>query len=489
MQPTPFFPPWRAQLGPMGARTAQACQSVRAYTLNQIEDRFGPWLPADLFPKAAKKANSRDRIYTGPLTFWSMLWQSFNPQATGRLVVRQIQALFLLQGGPQVSEEDGAYCRAKDRLPVREFPKILHASAAAADQLAAARTLLQGRPIKVVDGSTLTTPDTPKNRKAYPPVQCPEPNFPMLRMVVLFSLLSGAVLNVVTGTLRAAELPMLYQMFDQLIAGDILLGDRNFGNFVLLALLQHFKPEVDFLGRSVRQIKGCHRCKRLGKNDWLMIWKRGKKPSLWLPVPLWAALPKQLTVRIVRGSCYVKGFRVRRVTVVTTLLDAQAYPAEQILQAYLRRWRLELCLDDLKTTLEMEMLRARTPAMLFKEIYTRLIAHNLVRCTMAQAVASQPDVPLERVSFKGTLDALRPFTQAMSQARTKKKRSQLWAALLKTLVADLLPERPGRREPRAVKRLKSKYPRLNAPRRLFVDRPKKSKRRRPIPSRIEHWLM
>ncbi len=475
MHPTPFFQAWRAQLAPMGARTAQAFQSVRAYTLNQLEARFGAWLPADLFPKAAKKANSRDRLYTRPRTFWSMLWQSFNPQATGRLVVRQLQALLLLEGGPSVSEEDGAYCRAKARLPVRDFPKALSATARAADQLAPARTELQGRPAKVVDGSTCTAPDTPKNRKAYPPVQCPEPNFPMLRVVVLFSLLSGAVLHVITGTLRAAELPMLYQMFDQLIAGDILLGDRNFGNFVLLALLQHFKPGVDFIGRSVRRVDGRHRLRRLGKNDWLVSWKRGHKPSLWLPTPLWAALPKEITVRIVRGSCYVKGFRVRQVTVVTTLLEAQAYPAQEILQAYLRRWRLELCLDDLKTTLEMEMLRSHTPDLLFKEVYTRLIAHNLVRCTMAQA-ASRQAVALERISFKGTLDALRPFTQAMSQASTKKKRSQLWAALLQTLAADLVPERPGRREPRAVKRVKNKYPRLCVPRCQFIDPPKKSVR-------------
>jgi ribosomal protein L17 len=488
MQQTPFFSSWRAQLAPMGPRSAPAFQAARAYTLNQLEEHFGPWLPADLFPKAARKANSRDRIYTRSLTFWSMLWQSLHPQAAGRLVVRQIQALFLLRDGPRVSEEDGAYCRAKARLPVREFPKALSATAAAADRLAPARDALQGRPTKIIDGSTVTAPDTPKNRKAYPPVQCPQPNFPMLRVVVLFSLLSGAVLSVVTGTLRAGELPMLYQMFDQLAVGDILVGDRCYGNFVLLALLQHVKPGVDFLGRSVRQVDGRHRYKRLAKNDWLIHWKRGKKCSLWLPLPLWLALPKQLTVRMVRGSCYVKGFRVRQLTVVTTLLDAQQYPAPQILQAYLQRWRLELCLDDLKTTLEMEMLRAHNPTMLFKELHTRLIAHNLIRCTMAQA-ASHREVSLERISFKGTLDALRSFTQAMSQARTKKKRSQLWTALLDTLAADLLPKRPGRREPRAVKRRKSKYPRLNAPRQLFVDRPKKSKRRRAITPPIEHWLM
>src|SRR5664279_6042858 len=121
----------------------------------------------------------------------------------------------------------------------------------------------------------------------------------------------------------------------------------------------------------------------LGKDDWLMAWKQGKHPALWLPKPLWLALPKEITVRIVRGSCYVKGFRVRRITLVTTLLDASRYPAREILQAYLRRWRLEMCLDDLKTTLEMEMLRSRSPAMVQREIYAHLIAHNLVRYTMA----------------------------------------------------------------------------------------------------------
>jgi hypothetical protein len=182
-----------------------------------------------------------------------------------------------------------------------------------------------------------------------------------------------------------------------------------------------------------------------------------------------------MTVRLVRGSLYCKGFRVRQVTLVTTLLDPQLYPAREILQAYLRRWRLEMCLDDLKTTLEMEMLRGRTPEMVQREVYAHLIAHNLIRYTMAQA-ATQQTVNLERISFKGTLDALRQFTQAMSQARTKSKRRQLWTKLLETLAADLVPERPGRSEPRAVKRVKTKYPRLSAPRRQFRDRPKRNVR-------------
>ena len=473
---TPFFPSWHPQLAPMRGRLAHAFHTVRACTLCQLEERFGSYLPPSLFPKRAKKANSRDRIYTRPRTFWSMLWQSLNPKASGRQVVRQIQALFQLHAGPSPSQEDGAYCRAKARLPLKEFPKALRAAAQAADRLAPAPTLLQDRPTKVADGSTLTAPDTSQNRRRYPPVQAPEPNFPMLRVMVLFSLISGAILSAVTGDLRTAELPMLYQMFDLLAANDILIADRGLGNFVLLALLHHSKPGVDFIGRSARQVDGRRRLKRLGQGDWLVAWKKGCNPSLWLPAPLWALLPKEITVRIVRGGCYVKGFRVRRVTLVTTLLDAERYPAREILQAYLRRWRLEMCLDDLKTTLELEMLRSRSPQMLQKEIYTHLIAHNLIRCAMAHA-ATEHAVALERISFKGTLDAVRQFTQAMSQARSKKNRSQLWNKLLQTLARDLVPERPGRCEPRAVKRVKNKYPRLSCARHLFSDRPKRNVRR------------
>jgi len=453
---TPFLPALRAQLAPMGARLVRARHTLQTYTLGQLETHFGSCLPQTLFPKAARHTNSRDRSYTRWLTFWSMLWQGFNPKASGREVVRQIQALFALQDRPPVATEDAAYCRAKARLPVSEFPKALAATAQAADQRAAPSALLQGRRVKVVDGSSLTLADTPKNRAAYPALQSPAPNFPMLRIVVLFSLASGAILSLATGNLHAAELPLLSQLFDQLLQGDILLGDQGFGNFTLLALLQTLHRGVDFIGRSARHVDRRHRLKRLGKQDWLVQWQRGPNPSLWLALAQWLALPKQMTVRIVRGRISCKGFRQRQVTLVTTLLDARLYPAQHILQAYLRRWRLEMCLDDLKTTLQMETLRARTPDMVHRELYAHLMAHNLIRYTMVQA-ASAYAVPVERISFKGTLDAVRQFTQAISQARTGKKRRQLWSKLLETLAADQVPERPGRVEPRAVKRVKRKY--------------------------------
>jgi hypothetical protein len=461
----------------MGDRTAHVCRAVRAYTLCQLETVFARWVPTDLFPKACDKANSRDACYTRWRTFWCLLWQCFHPGASGREVVRQLQTVFRLEGGPKISKRDGAYCRAKARLPLEEFPKALAATAHAADQQAPPWTQLQGRPVKVVDGSALTLPDTPKNRKAYPPLQCADrPSFPMMRIVVLFSLLSGAISGLAQASLAVSELALLALLLKDLVASDILLGDRGFGSYPVIALLRH-SLQVDFIGRTTRRVDGRQRLKRLGHNDWLIVWRKGRRASPWLSALEWMALPDQITLRAVKGSCYRKGFRVRQVLVVTTLLDPQAYPAAQILQAYLRRWRLEMCLDDLKTTLHMDMLRGRSPAMVQKEAYMRLTAHNLIRCTMAQA-ACEHNVGLERISFKGSLDTLRQFAHGMARARSKKKRAELWAEVLATLAEDLVPERLGRREPRAVKRKKNKYPRLDTLRRKFRDHPKRSFRRK-----------
>jgi hypothetical protein len=478
MPKTPFFSAWRPRLNPMGSRTARALRKICPYTLCQLESCFAPWLPATLFPKASHSLNSRDRDYTRGRTFWSMLWQSLNPLASGREVVRQLQALFELENGPRLSSEDGAYCRAKARLPLPEFPKALDATARHADRLAPTFPLLRGHPIKAIDGSTLTVQDTRKNRAAYPTPQVGEsPNFPMLRLVVLFSLLSGAILAMTQGALEISELALLNRLAGQLVAGDILLGDRGFGSFPVIVWLKTLL-KVDFIGRTTRGVDGRHRVRRLGRNDWLITWK--KTPSCtspWLSAVQRALLPTEITLRAIKTSCSQKGFRVRRLTVVTTLVDPELYPAQAIIEVYGRRWRLEMCLDDLKTTLQMEFMRGRTPEMVQKEIYTRLIAHNLIRCLMAQT-ATRHDVELDRLSFKGSLDALRHFTHAMARAGSKAKRKRVWDRLVEILAEDQVPERPDRIEPRAVKRKKNKYPRLSAPRHKFKGRPKRHTRRK-----------
>ena len=476
MSDTPFFPEWHARLAPMGSRLAQVLKTVKALTLSQLEDRFAPAVPADLFPKAASQTNSRDRLFPQGRTFWCFLWQCLTPLSSCRKVALQIQALFTLHDGGDVSENDAAYCRARKRLSEKGMRQALTATGRTAGQRAPALALLRGRPLKMVDGTMVNLPDTPANRKAYPKSKCQQMNsgFPLMRLVVIFSLASGAILSMLEGNLHMAELRLFHLLMNTLEKGDIVVGDQGFGNYVALTLLQAIG--VDFIARSARKVDP-RRAQRLGPKDWLVTWKKGRKPSAILTPAQWLLLPPEVSVRIVRGSLYQKGFRVREVTLVTTLVDSVLYPREEILRAYLRRWRLEMCLDDIKTTMGMHTLRCKTPAMVVKEALAYLTAHNLIRWLMVQA-AQEHQVDLAQISFKGTIDAFREFSQAIVQARSRRKAQSLWAKLLRTLAGDLLPQRPGRREPRAVKLRKNKYPRLNKPRHRFHDPPKRNERRK-----------
>ena len=474
---TPDFPAWSHRLGPMKARLLATGSQLRPSTLSQLEARLGSCLPGPLLAKPAGGPHSRDRIYSLPRTFWGWLWQMLNHNASCREVVRQVQALCALQGGPAVDEDTGGYCQARARLPQPLLEKALAASARTAAQRAPALSLLGGRPLKVVDGSSLRLPDTRANQKRFPQPanQKRGCGFPVMKLVVLFCLTSGVLLARATGTLWESEARLLHRLLATLKPGDIVVGDRGFGNFVILALLA--SAGVDFIGRVPTNIRhvDLRRGRRLGRHDRLVCWCKGPRQGHWLSAAAWAALPVLMEVRILRTQVRQRGFRSREITLVTTLRDAQLYPAEELLAAYARRWRLELCLDDLKTTLGLETLKCLSPAMAENELLMGLIAHNLLRCVMAEA-AQTHTAPLERISFKGALDALRQFNHALCQTRCVRRKKELWAVLLLALARDLVPERPGRREPRAVKR-RPKYPLLTRARTQLRDRPRRSVRR------------
>ena len=465
---TPYFPTLRSRLAALGRRTAH---TVRQTTLAQLQQHLRDLLPAPLLSSADEGPNSRERIYTLRLTFECFLWQLLKPQTACREVVRQVQALFQLHGQGPVEDGDSAYVQARLRLPRERLEQAVRATAQTADRRVGAVGQLQGRPVKVVDGSTTQLPDTAANQKRYPQPASQKPGcgFPVLKFVVLFSLASGALLNVLLGTLHHHDLRLLRGLWEQLQKGDILLGDRAYGEYTTLAGLP---PQgVDVVARLHHRRKvDFRKARRLGKNDGLFVWAKGCQQSPILSATEWAFLPAQITVRIIRFTATIRGFRSRRVTLVTTLLDSKLFPAHELVGLYARRWRLELCLRDLKTTLGMEVLRCKTPDMAEKELLAYLVAHNLIRCVMAEAVArAAGSVDLERVSFKGSLDALRQYSAAMAQARNRKMRRQLWEDLLWNLVRDLVRKRPGRTEPRAVKRRPKPYPLLNQPRRRFVE--------------------
>jgi hypothetical protein len=463
---TPYFPAFRSRLAPLGRRTAQR---VRQATLAQLQEQLRDFLPPPLLSAEDEGPNSRARVFSLRLTFECFLWQMLQPKTSCREVVRQVQALFRLHGGGTVREGDSAYIQARQRLPKERLEKALAATAQAARVRTRPPTPLQGRPVKVIDGSTAQLADTPENQQRYPQPSTQKPGcgFPVLKLAVLLCLHSGVVLDVLLGSLHHHDLRLLNGLWERLKPGDILLGDRAYGEYTTLAGLP--RQGVDVVARLHQKRKVDFRqARRLAKNDGLFVWTKGCQQSEILTSAEWALLAPQITVRLVRFTATIRGCRSRRVTLATTLLDPVAYPAHELAALYERRWRLELCLRDLKTTLGMEQLRCKSPDMAEKELLACLAAHNLIRCVMAQA-AVQEEVALERISFKGTVDALRQYSNAMAQARNRKLRRQLWRDLLFNLARDLVPLRPNRREPRAVKHRPKPYPLLNKPRRRFVE--------------------
>jgi hypothetical protein len=470
---TPYFPAFRARLAALGRRTAQA---LRQATLSQLQQHLRDLLPAPLLSATDEGPNSRDRVFSLRFTFECFVWQMLQPGTSCREVVRHAQALLRLLWRTPIDEGNSAYVQARQRLPRERFEPALSATARTADQRVGSGGQLQGRPVKVVDASTTQLADTKKNQARYPQsgAQKPGCGFPVLKLMVLFSLCSGAVLNVMFGNLHDHDLRLLHGLWEALKRGDILLGDRAFGEYTTLAALPQWLG-VDVVARlHARRKADFRQAQRLAKHDGLFVWHKGYQQSQILSAAQWARLPAPITVRLLRFTATIRGFRSRRITLVTSLVDPKLYPAQDLIALYARRWRLELCLRDLKTTMGMEQLRCQSPDMAEKEILAYLVAHNLVRCLIAEAVATYR-VDMERVSFKGSMDALRQYSNAISQARSQTMRDQLWQDLLLNLARDLVPHRPDREEPRAIKRRPKPYPLLNRPRQRFRQSPHRNR--------------
>jgi hypothetical protein len=474
---TPDFPQFLKRFAPMGPRAArQTARKLRQATLGQIEPRLAGFLPAFCLKNNPAHDHSRDRIYPLHRVFWCWLWQILQCNAACREVVRQVQMLFCLHG-KSVDAGTSAYCQSRSKIPLALLHQWVSSSSQAARKLIPSTAFLQARPLKAVDGSSVRLADTPKNQQLFPQPhsQHPGAGFPIMKMVALFCVASGCLPACVTGNRFQSEVSLAGQLWPSLIRRDVLVSDRGFASFVVVAWLQSLG--VDLIARVPTRIRRIdfRKGRRLGSKDALFVWNKGKIRSRWLPLAQWMGLPQSLTVRILQVRVCLPGLRVQTLILMTTLLDPKLYPAQQIAEAYRLRWRQEMCFDDLKTTLHMAHLKSQTPVMAQKELCMLLIAHNLLRALMVQA-AVQAQIKIEQISFKGTLDGFRQCSQGMAQAKSKAKREALWEEFKRTLAADSLPHRPGRREPRAVKRI-IKYPKLNCHRRLFKDRLSRNKRR------------
>jgi hypothetical protein len=334
--------------------------------------------------------------------------------------------------------------------------------------------LWKGHEVKIIDGTGLSMPDTPANQAVYPQESQQKPGcgFPLLRLVSLSSLGSGAILDFISYSQRSHDIQLFDQLRPHLRRNNLLVGDRGFCSYAQLGLLQAAGVHALFRLHQGRPGNGrrsrLKSVKKLGKGDWLVDWKRSATKPKYMTEEDLAKIPERLAVRIIRVQIAARGMRTRSLVLVTTLLDAKAYPASEIAELYRRRWRMELTFRDLKTVMQMDILRCKTPDMVQKEILMHFIAHNLVRLLMQEA-ASVWSVPLQRISFKGTLDTLREYLTAIGCGRKRRFPHGIYSQMIAAIAAGQLPERPGRREPRAVKRRPKNHQWLTAPRRLFKE--------------------
>jgi len=474
---TPFLKAFGPLLFGRAARGAVG-KVKRVDSLQELYELFGHLFPEQLLATAEEGLNSRERIFTPQVVFWAFVAQVLSPGSACREMVRRIEAWW--QGSAAEAAMSGstsAYCQARARLDPQVLELIAqHLCWSLERNVLQEERWLGGRAVKIVDGTNLSMPDTAANQELWPQPTSQQPGcgFPMMKLVGLFSLSSGALLETARGNLHVHETLLLREIWDKLQRGDVVLADRGFCSYGAMASLQ---------ARGVDSVMRLHqarpadfrRGKRLGPDDRLISWsKPAQRTAAWSEEEF-AALPETLTLRLIRLQVAAKGFRTQQVILVTTLTDKELYPADELRELYGKRWQVELHFAQIKTILGMDVLRCKSPEMILREVAIHRIAYNLVR-TLMQRAAHLHRVALRRISFKGTLDTVRHWAAVIAAAgKTPRQQETLIDQMLSAIAHDPLPLRPARTEPRARKRRPKNYQLLTQPRHEIGNLPRRNR--------------
>jgi putative transposase len=414
---------------------------------------------------AEEKLKFRVRTYTPLVTLWTFLTQVLDSDHSCRKAVSSLNAFLVSQAQPAVSPDTSNYCKARKRLPLSFVIRLVRKIGELLEKKASSAWLWNGRSVHMVDGSTASMPDTPANQRVYPqPVsQKPSVGFPLARFVAIISLATGAVLDVALGPClgkRTGETSLLRTLVKRMKAGSIVLGDRSFASYFGIAGLLERMIDGVFRMHQRRKID-FRRGRCLGVTDHIVIWQKPERPE-WMDETTYAQMPDEMRVRELRFRVEQPGYRVDEIVLVTTLLDPIVYTKEDLAELFLKRWNIELDLRSIKIVMQMDVLRCKSPDLVDKEIWVHMLAYNIIRRLMVTAAAKNGAEPRE-MSFKGTLQALTAFRDAMRMADPA-RRAQLWEVMFVTIAHDRVGDRPGRVEPRAKKRRPKQYDLLNCPR-------------------------
>ena len=380
-------------------KEASMPQSTRHWISRKVDElRGAPQLPFHdlLEPDTVaqvledNQVTFRDRIFTPLVTLWTFLSQVLSPDHSCREAVARLIAFRVARGQKPCGPETGSYCKARQRLPLKVVTDLARGTAEQLDEKTQDSLTWKGRSVQLVDGSTVSMPDTKANQAAFPQPSSQKSGlgFPLARLVAVISLATGAVRELALGPYQGketGETALFRSLWDRFRAGDIILGDRYFASFFGIAPLR--KRGIDGVFRMHQRRKyDFRRGRRLGVEDHVVRWTKPSRPE-WMDEALYAQLPEELVIRELRVKVERAGFRVEELVLVTTLLDSQEYTKEEVADLYLKRWNIELDLRSIKSVMQMDVLRCETPAMVEKEIWMHVLAYNLIRGLMGRAAA------------------------------------------------------------------------------------------------------
>ena len=407
-----------------------------------------------------------DRIFTPAVTLATFLTQVHSDDHSCRAAVARLKGWLAGRGLPPCSLATGGYCKARQRLPESLLPRLVRRTGDGLQEGAPDDWLFHGRRVVIVDGSGVSMPDTPENQRAYPQHSGQKAGCgsPIARIVVLLSLATGAALDLAiartTGKLTG-ENALLRGLRGRLKPGDILLADGYYSSYPEVAALLAMGVDVVMRQHGGRK-SDFRRGERLGREDHAVRWQRGRNRRSWMGREAFAALPRSIAMRELRVRVDRRGFRTKVFVVVTSLLDAEAYPAPELAALYRQRWHCELDIRSIKQTLKMDVLRCKTPAMVRKEVFAHLLAYNLIRGVMAEAARCHGSLP-RRLSFQGARQVIEGFRGELARAASWRAEA-LRVEVLRAIAGERVGDRPDRYEPRARKRREKMYPRLQVPR-------------------------
>jgi len=383
----------------------------------------------------------------------------------------------------EISSNTAGYCQGRNRLNQEYLDKINQDIIQQHQNQNDSNHLWCGRNVKVTDGSSLSMPDTEENQKIYPQPTSQKKGcgFPVMRIVATFSLNSGAILDCRNASLDVHERTLWREGWDVYEENDIALADCGYCSYADYHLLK--EKNVDCVMRLHQRRKEKEIIQKFNKNDYLVLWQKFKKSERpnWMTEQQWQQLPDEMTVRYVKVSVDIPGIRSKKFVVATTLLDTKKYPAEAIALLYWRRWRCELFLKDIKITMQMKVLRAKTPEMVQKEFTIFIIAYNLIRSIMWEA-AIENEVAPDRISFNGAITVILQWAQMLCMIETVDEKKRNLKILKKIIATCIIPIRKKRRrEPRAIKRRQNaSYQLLTKPRSEFEEIPHRHKYRKNL---------